>query len=63
MHNFFVWLECFEGIVNYGYIEKRNYEENFDSESSSGGVQSNSEIWNVHNSDVIFSPTVLSVFF
>jgi len=26
-------------------------------------VHSNTEIWNVHNNDVVFSPTVLSVYF
>jgi len=31
-------------IVNYGCIEKRSYEEDFDSNSSSGSVQSNAEI-------------------
>ena len=55
-------LKCFEGSVNYGYIEKRGYED-FDSDSSSASVKSNAEIWNVHNSDVVFSPTVLSVYF
>jgi len=57
-----VLLECFEGIVNYGYIEKRSYDEDFDSDSSSASVQSNAVIWNVHNSEVVFSPTVLSVY-
>jgi len=36
--------ECFEGIVNYGHIEKRSYEEDFASDSSSASVQSNAEI-------------------
>ena len=50
-------------IVNYAIIEKRSCEEDFDSDNSSASVQSTDEIWNLHNSDVVFSPTVLSVYF